>query len=560
MNSSKHYFIVLIIYTLFYSIGFSQQILWELKTDSLNTIENIINCKKNDSFENFKELNNHKDNLINCLKKNGFLELLVSKTTKKNDSTYTTKIKLGKRYRYARLIPALDDRVTDSVLRITLSQKRNHITLPIKELESKLSEIRDHLNNQGYNMSKVTTKSYQFNTTDTVIVTTHINTGNERVIDRIAIKGYSEFPEQVIRRLIKKKHLANSKNIKKINELIEATGMSEIVKESELLFKQDSTILYTYLKKKKSNNVDGLLGFNTLQNGNIELNGYLDLILHNNLNRGESLHLIYRGDNEDQTRLNLKARIPHIFNSLLGVSGELELLRRDSTYQNSKITIGTFYNLNSKTELGFNYESTTGTEGQNNITDVTDFKYNGASLNFNYTIRNNNNIFQPDQFTLHTDVGLGKRSTNNQTENQIKLNASILKNIHLFNKSSLLLIGRINYLDTDNLLFNELHQVGGTNSIRGFNQNSIDTNFFTAINSEFRYQLSSGLSLNTVLDYGIIENFNDKKVESLYSVGIGTSILTNAGILKFNLANGAFKGTNLKFSSTVAHLNLLIRF
>ena len=65
------------------------------------------------------------------------------------------------------------------------------------------------------------------------------------------------------------------------------------IKKPEILFTKDSTIIYLYLKKEKSNSFEGFLGFSTNQQSNkIELNGNIDLKLISNLNSGEELHLI----------------------------------------------------------------------------------------------------------------------------------------------------------------------------------------------------------------------------------------------------------------------------
>jgi len=421
-------------------------------------VDSIYSTQKSSNYKNLLEL---KDSILQKVRNTGYFGLLEQPIKKINDSTYLSKIKLGRKFTHVRLTSNAIDENSKEFLESTLSRKRNNHIVKSSQLHQRLNELKDYLNNQGYAMAKLQPIAFEFNQTDTVNLTIQITAGSLRKIDRVKTKGYSDFPKAYLKAIVKKHQQANQKNITAINDKLNQLPFTEVLKEPELLFKKDSTIMYTYLKRTHNNTADGMIGFNTNQEGNLELNGYLDLILTNNLNTGESLHIIYRGDNEDQTRLNVNLKLPYILRSNIGVQSSLEILRRDSTYQNSKIQAGLFYLPNHQTEIG---------------------------------------------------------------------------------------------------IFNELYQVGGLNSIRGFNQNAIDTAFFTSVNTEYRIQLSPGIYLHSILDLGYFENFTTKKLENLYSFGIGTGILTNAGLLKLSIANGVFNNAKVDFSSTIAHINLLVRF
>ena len=66
-----------------------------------------------------------------------------------------------------------------------------------------------------------------------------------------------------------------------------------------------------YLEKNKSNRFEGFLGFGSEETtGDLELNGYLNLNLVNNLNYGESFILNYRSDENDlKTELLIKKKL-----------------------------------------------------------------------------------------------------------------------------------------------------------------------------------------------------------------------------------------------------------
>ena len=67
-------------------------------------------------------------------------------------------------------------------------------------------------------------------------------------------------------------------------ELLNQLPFAQQKRPSEVLFTKDSTSVYLYLEKIKSNRFDGFIGFGTDETtGKIEFDGYLDLNLINNL-------------------------------------------------------------------------------------------------------------------------------------------------------------------------------------------------------------------------------------------------------------------------------------
>lgn len=518
----------------------------------------IDSLSTNKKYTNFKNLNESNDSLFAKLHKLGFMNMLSGSLKKINDTTYTQKISLGDKYRVIELIAGSNDRVIDSLIEITLSRKRDkNYTTPL-ELETKITALHGYLVNKGFAFTKIKTDLVSLKKQDTIELKLTVETRDIRYINNIQIKGYENFPSRYIEPIIKRKYIVSDQNIDKIKDRFKKMPFVEITKEPELLFKQDSTILYMYINKKSNNILDGLIGFNNNDGGNLEINGYLDLQLNNNLNNGEQLHLIYRGDDKDQTQLDLTIELPYLFKSKIGLSAGLNILRRDSTYQNSRLRSGLFYSFNPQTRTGFSYSSTRSSTSA--ITETNNaFNTQGVIMNLHHEIYATDALFIYNE-RAHIEIGTSVRNIEGQKTNQLSINAQLEKNIALGPKHSFHVEGKLLLLDSDNILFNELYQVGGINSIRGFNQNSIDTSFFTALNTEYRYKISRGIYLHSILDYAIFEDFTSSQTENIYGIGVGTAILTQSGILRISVANGAFSGANLDLSSTVAHINLKIKF
>jgi len=109
-------------------------------------------------------------------------------------------------------------------------------------------------------------------------------------------------------------------------------------------------------------------------------------------------------------------------------------------------------------------------------------------------------------------------------------------------------------------LVNELYRFGGINSIRGFNENSIDASLFSIINTEYRYQFNDGIYVHSIIDLGYFENETISIKQNLYSFGFGLGLNTKAGLFKFNVANGNAQDSDFSFSNTKIHISISSKF
>ena len=540
---------------LFTSNMFSQSI--ELKSIYKNSAS-----KKTDSTsillfnKNKTSIKNITDSLIFKLQKKGYLNILYTKPKKITDNTYYLNIILNKRYTHIKINHVTKTK-QDSLISISLSRKREQI-ITIESQEQYLNDYNNDLKEKGFPFNEVKLSKVILSKKDTLEAELTFITKKKRYIDQIIIKGYTDFPKRIINQNINRKKSYSENSINDIDKIISNIPFAKATKKTEILFKKDSTNVYLYLEKIKTNTADGLIGFNNSTNGKLELNGYINLKLQNNLNKAETFSLEYRNDNGDQTKLNTYIDLPYIWNSPLGLNTELEIQRRDSTYQRTSFTSGIFYKPNWKTSIGLNYKTTSST-ATDALLGIEDFTKRGIEGSVSF-IEYNTDVLMPENFYLKGTLGFSNRNGIEKTEKQLNFNATFLKLWHLTNRSKFLNKITSYYLKSNDIQFNELYQFGGLGSIRGFNQNSIDSSFYTTIATEYRYRLNDQIYLHSILDIGVFENFNSKKLDKLYGFGGGIAILTQAGILNLSIANGRFEDAKVDLSSTVAHINLIINF
>ena len=134
---------------------------------------------------------------------------------------------------------------------------------------------------------------------------------------------------------------------------------------------------------------------------------------------------------------------------------------------------------------------------------------------------------------------------------------------YIFNlnyKNSIYLKNSTRLLNSENYLTNELFRFGGINSIRGFNENSIDASFYSVLNSEYRYQFNQDIYVHSIIDFAYFENKIIALKQKLYSFGVGIGLQTGTSIIKFSIANGNAENQNFSFSNTKIHIGISSKF
>ena len=501
------------------------------------------------------------------LKTRGYINNNLKNLIKDNDSIYLAKIEL--KNKIENLIVKLDSNIIKqyyfSKLNLKIN-KDNTIIIPYSKIETELLRYNKIIASSGYPFSSLKLTDIIKTNQNTLTAKLIVSVDDiKRGLDKIIIKGYEKFPKSFLKRFLKI-NTNSTFNIDAINRKTKALKNLNFARQSkspEILFSKDSTHLYLYLEKMSSNNFDGYIGFTTNENTDkLEFNGYLDLMLNNNLNYGETLHLNYKSDESDQKNFNLTTSLPYIFSSPIGLEASLQILKRDSTFINTKQKANLYYQINDANRV---YAGITATESSNlsnndNITNITDFNSNIYTLKHQYqTLQNEDKIFKT-KTNLNLEIGIGSRNTSVKKTKQSILN---LTGNHIFNlnqTNSIYLKTIIQRLESDNYFENELYRFGGINTIRGFTENSLTANSVNILISEYRYRLSEGLFVNSVLDYANFENKLLNQNENLFGFGFGFGVLTNSGLLRFIYANGKTENEKVKFSNSKIHLSLTANF
>ena len=440
------------------------------------------------------------------------------------------------------------------------------MVIPFTKTETFLNEAILKLENKGYSLAKLQLVNFR-KSGSTLICDLELKTDNIRKLDEIVIKGFEKFPigfKKNIERNYKKKAF-NQEHVKKINSDFDKIRFVKQLKYPEILFTKDSTKVFVYLDKSNPNTFDGFIGFGNNEENKIKLNGYLDLNLVNLLKSGETFMLNWKSDGNDQKTFNASLELPYIFKSPLGIKGQLNIFKQDSTFQNTKtaIDLGYYFSTNAKLFLG--YQSSESNDIQNaNSSLLNDYNNSFVTTNYDFSKTtqkdNYDALLFPEKTKIWIKTGFGKRATQNGTESQIFTEINLKTNFYLNERNSINIKSQNFFLQSDNYIINELYRFGGVNSIRGFSENSLQGSFFSSLLTEYRYVVNQSLYTHSVIDYGYYQDKTTNTKENLYGLGFGIGLLTKNGLFNLLYANGSSDNQTIKLSNSVIHISLKTNF
>ena len=545
-----------------FNIGSAQELQLNIvSTDSIETsVINSIGYSK--TFGSFDALKTQVTSFKDQLYQRGYIEARVLKISK-TPPIITAEIFLGSKYESIKLYA---DKALFEFLKlknIKDLESSPYYIVEIAALETLLNSLTDLLTTKSYPFASVSLNKIKPIGKSMLRANLAVETKQARQLQSVKIKGYEKFPQSFIKHYlgIKTNTSFNLKSIQSKTEALSQLRFSKQLRPAEVLFTQDTTRVYLYLEKTKSNRFDGFLGFGSDEtSGDLEFNGYLNLNLTNNLNFGESFRLNYRSDENDLKTFEAQLTLPYLFKTPIGSELELNIFKKDSAFTTTEQAANVYYQINPKQKVFLGIRS-----AQSNvllpeaISDVHDYKTNTYELKYTYQQLTTQNPLFPLKGALELRLSKANRKI---TDTQTNQTLYLLKVSNIFNlnrNNSFYLRLQAQGIDSDRYLLNELIRFGGIKSIRGFEENSINATNLGVLASEYRYQLSPTLYIHSIIDAAYFETptqYNQK----LYGFGFGFGLLTDAGLLKFNLANGKTEEQNFKFSDSKIHLSLTATF
>lgn len=340
-----------------------------------------------------------------------------------------------------------------------------------------------------------------------------------------------------------------------------------------------------YLESQRSsrfNLLAGLMPSSQQFGGKMLLTGEADLDLKNTFGAGENFMLSWQQLQVKSPRLQIGFQKPYLFKSNAGIDFRFNLLKKDSSFVNINTRLGLQYEVNKKqvARLFVQQYASNLIEVDTNLikrtkklpvfldlrtTNIgaelqhigTDYRFNprkGMDLSITLSggirkLLKNNSIasLKKDQRNNAFDFA-GLYDTIALSKAQFRMNMRVDKFIQLGQNATIRSGIQAGWVNGKKLLLNELFQLGGIKTLRGFDEESFYASEYAIATVEYRYLIGGSSYLFSFVDAA---HLGRKSIQGYMKgkyagVGLGLALETKSGL--FSLAYAAGKNKDLPFN------------
>ncbi|OFX19746.1 MAG: hypothetical protein A2041_04985 [Bacteroidetes bacterium GWA2_31_9b] len=558
----------------------------QLTTDSEKQVKLYINFSGDST-----QILNHLNRLIADFQNNGFISASVDSLV--FDSTFVNAyVFIGKQFGWGNFeFEGLDSEI-ESDLKINPTSFENK-TISVKEFISVKEMIITYYENHGHPFVRILT--HKDLTSDSIIsLTLVIDKGEYLSVDTIFIKGEAKLSRNYIYHSLNLKpgDEFSQKKINAIDKKISNIPFLSQIKPTELEFRDSGVDVYLYLKNKKANQFNGIIGFlpdsknkNDEESSGLLITGELNLYLINSFRRGEEFLINWEKTESSTQKLNVGFTFPYLFNLLIGIDTDFDLYKKDSTFLSINWNSGILFLLSTDNyvRVYYKYKSSSllGDKNQQISTNLSDFESRTYGVSLFYSDLDNK--LNPHRgIVFNISGGFGTKSVQNVNPALDSINFSIDKNMlefeaglnfdiffpiyrnfvfHYGNSTRYL----DHYAENDKQAFvfeNEMYRFGGAKTLRGFDENAFNASIYSIQNIELRYSFEQNsvfyLFWNGAYYY---QKLMEKTVEDFpQGFGAGINFETNVGIFSLSYALGKQFDNPIEISSAKIHFGYISRF
>ncbi len=432
-----------------------------------------------------------------------------------------------------------------------------------KNLDSLKKEINASYRARGFTFNRVKSKFLGMQQNIPHIEISVVN-GEQRRINSFVIKGYDKVPKRFVKNLEKdfQGKIYADENLIRIYQSLQNHPFISLEKPAQTLFTKDSTQVFLFLQKRKSNSFDGIIGFGNDKTEKFTFNGSLNMNFRNMFNSFETVNIFWQRNPDKGQIFDLKTDIPYLFKSNLGLDLNVNIYRQDSTFANVKFLPSLYLHLSNRQKLGLRGTFETSSVMDSLYIQGKDFGKKGIGVWYDFT--------EPSEIELFMHKTKIRASADYISTLYSKDNTQISQNNFFFYGERNFYISGNHYLNLraetalinskNELVANELLRFGGWNSFRGFNENALFADFYYFGTAEYRFLAGNQAFFDVFGQYGELNNKSLSLKPKLYSFGLGFNFFLPIGLMSFQISNGNEFGNPVKFGDTKIHWGILSKF
>lgn len=422
-------------------------------------------------------------------------------------------------------------------------------------IESLHENILTRCENLGYPFAQTSLNNIRFRE-GAISASLSVEPGPLILYDSLIVVSEREFPLRYLRQYL---NLQNGEpyseeNIRRISARIREIPFLDEERKPSILFVKNKARVYLYLKDRKASFVNGIAGLQPDPDGEGSvITGQLDLKLLNVLRGGEIIEIGWKRIQVQTQDLKIEAQYPYLFGTPAGIEGRIKIFRRDSSFNSVTLRFGLSYLLpgGNRIKLFTEKNQNTSLSGTfNPLGNIGNSESTTYGLGVDY--RKIDNWLNPlSGYWLQAEFAAGVRKLRDSLLNteppvppgstgQYQGKADLQVFLRTGKRHTLMLRGQAGYIDNGRVLLSEMYRIGGFQTLRGSDEESLYATGFAIGTLEWRYVFGEYSRLFAFYDQAWYEQkvggegFNDNPA----GLGMGISFDSGGGIFSISYAMG----------------------
>jgi outer membrane protein assembly factor BamA len=534
--------------------------------------------------------------LPSLLHAKGFITASVDSLSMDSASA-TVHLYLGEQYRWARIrtLPA-----DDEVLQAVRWPGRSFSGAPLDfgRVEEGQQQLLDYFEEKGHPFARIYLDSVSIDGAD-VTATLRINPGPLYKIDSIRVFGDAKVSNDFLQRYlgISNGSVYNKKKLDLVSKKISELSYVSEERTSDLTLLGTGSVLNLYLKQKKSSQFNLLLGFlpnsNAAADKKFMITGELNGLLRNALGMGEVLSLNWQQLQQKSPRLNILYEQPYAFRTPFGINFTFDMFRKDSAFLNIIMNLGATYRVEERQSLSVFLQRRQTIVNNVNTAYILQYKslpqdadVSSFDLGLGYQFNNTDYRLNPRkgfEAALVTSAGNKKIRKNPQVLElkdpsnpsydfaglydtirleayQVRVSGAASYFIPMGRQGTIRLGAKAGLYQSASYFRNELFQIGGYKTLRGFDEESQFVSQYGIGTLEYRYLIGINSNFFVFADGGWGNHRLEQDRHSYFGTGMGLSFETKAGIFNLVWAVGKRDDSELNLRQSKVHLGFVNYF
>lgn len=570
MAKVKQGLVLLLVLTVLSLKGFSQSYPIIYKSIDTDTAFLTHSLSLKTSFPNRTEASKYISALVPLLQNKGYATASVDSVVI-DSAKASIVLYLGQKYQYSNIqTSALDEEILQAIRFPT--GRIDMTSFPLWQ-----QKILDWLEENGHPFGKVYLENITIQGND-IDARLKIDKGPIYKIDSIRVYGDVNLKNEFLQKYLEIP-AGSSYNKRKLSEISKKiAGLNYLTEDrpSDITMLGTGSVLNLYLRQKKSNQVNALVGF--IPTTDLYLKRKLvvaidaNVMLRNALGSGETMSLVWQQLQQSSPRLNLLYQQPYAFHSQFGIDFAFDMYKQDTAYLNVNMRLGTSYKLGANRSASvFLLRRQTIVSGINSAAIIQSKKLpaeidvNSINLGVTYEINTTDYRLNPRkgiEFTITSSAGTKNIRKNNlvlelkdpynpsfkfeslydtlkQNAYQLRIQGLVSQYFTLGKQSTIKLAMQGAIYQSASYFRNELFQVGGYKLMRGFDEESQYVSQYAIGTLEYRYLIGLNSAFFAFFDGGAGKHLLETtKYHQYLGTGLGLSFETKAGIIQLAWAVG----------------------